>query len=233
MGLFLFSHIEKCGGTSIHNYLSKTVSNYLVLRPTPRHGSLFNNDQLFLYRKLFPKIKGFGGHRIHLYENYANVDTIYTVLRDPIERYKSHLKHQLNRNIIKTADEFLDNKLFDNFMCRHICGEPSARKAIEILENKNVIVNILEEDLASLERKNVASKDHKIPYFAISQLQNKNSEDLILYNHFLNHSRKKLNPSISQMPKLKKVEQKLHQRIIQEFIYLLIRPKGDKLKRGR
>lgn len=233
--MFLFAHLEKCGGTSVHQYLKTRINNYLVLRPNPDHGDLFNKYQLNFFRKNFKKIDGFGGHRIRLYENYDDVDTYFTILRNPIDRYLSHLRHQIERNILINPNDFLDDSYFDNFLCKRISGVSNADACIEIIHNKNVYVNILENDLSKIKVLNKALKSYKFPQIDMKKILEKNLEDIKLYDYCNNVYKNKINLDNNKaIKKLSLLEEKFFfQRIMQEIAFQKHGNKNNYLKRGK
>lgn len=175
-----------------------------------------------------------GGHRIRLYEDYENVDLFITVLRNPIDRYYSHLSHQLERGIINSIEEFSNDPFYNNFMCKRISGRESAVDAIKILEDKKVLVNLLEIDFVKMKRVN-SSNSHSAEFINKELVFERNKEDLMLYNYFkeqkstsfYNYFKSHSTSTLSH------TSQKLAQIIIQELLHLSDMNKNKSLKRGR
>ena len=143
MNKFIFVHIEKCGGSTIHNWLKYYIPRYHSLKPfflnTNEKKSELSINELKLLKFFHPKAQGFGGHRLRSFLNYdllfnSKINYI-TFLRDPISRYLSHFNHQNKLNKY-SIHEFLDNPQFNNFMCKKICGYADGEKAfLELKRN--------------------------------------------------------------------------------------------------
>lgn len=229
--MILFAHIEKCGGTSIHDYLKTKIDNYLILRPTPSHGSVFTKQKLKLIRKIFPNINGFGGHRILLHENYENINEYMVCIRNPVSRYSSHLIHQLTRGIIDSKDDFLSNQYFNNFICKRICGKECSETAISLIESKNVNVFVLERDFNNLKKINTNKSDLKIDSITdIENIVERNLEDIKLYNYFNKEQKNNSFKSMKSSKNLSNFEIHFIQRIVQTVIHFT---HGGNLKKTR
>jgi len=234
----LFAHIEKCGGTSIHRHLSQKVPNYVVLKPTPRHGTCMNVKQLKFISKILRSSEGFGGHRLRIFEDYFNEKIIgLIVLRDPIERYKSHLIHAVQRGICNNENEFISNDYYENFMTKRISNSTSSKRAIELLLSKKINVLILEKDFEFLSKENKALSVKNISIDR-ELIKEKNKEDLLLYQYFINQlKRKNINEILMDFDNKPKpiglIKKIFIQNIIQEIAFFLFGNKGEKkIKRG-
>ena len=231
--MILFSHIEKCGGTSIHNFLKTKIDNYLILRPTPSHGNIFTKQKLKLIRKLCPKISGFGGHRILISENYEDVDEYMVCLRNPIERYSSHLIHQLTRGIIDSKHEFLSNQYFNNFMCKRICGKECFKTAKTLIRSKNVNVFVLERDFNDLKKININKSDLKMDSIIDKQkIIDRNIEDIKLYDYFKKKQKNNSLKSMKSTRSLSRIQILMIQRIIQPLLHFAVGNNLKATKRG-
>ena len=231
--MYLFCHIEKCGGTSAHDYLSKKINNYLVLKPHPSHGETFNSDQLKMLAKIYPKIRGLGGHRLRFNENYCKDFKLFTIFRDPCKRYMSHMNHHLERGIANHKDEFLQNEYFDNFICKKISGNPSFNEAKKIIIKKDIKVFFLESEKI-LGLRNVSKNkvnDHDV---LENEIINKNDEDIKLYKWALSYFNENLDDYFKSNAtnKITNLETFMLQNIVQRFVHFFCNRNAKKLKRG-
>ena len=234
--MIIFAHIEKCGGTSIHNFLKSRIDNYCVLKPFPSHGELFRRNQLDVFRKIFPKIQGYGGHRLRLFEEYGNDINYITVVRSPLDRYLSHMRHHLERGIITSPEKFTTDEYFDNFICKRISGKPSFYEAKKIILEKNVAVFVLERQM-NLIRANLSHKTYNIDgAIGEGELFRKNCEDILLYNWALDRYEQKIEDYLNgeAVNRLGKVELKFMQNVVQPLVHLKVNfgSHSDKLSRG-
>jgi len=140
--VFLFTHIEKCAGTSLNDVLSLTFLRYFHVTVNNYGGNELRND---LDLNQFNKIKkykpsGIGGHSVRPYLEYFNTDVKkITFLRNPIDRYLSHLNHIIETGWAKSIDDFLSKEQFKDFMTKKIAGENEYDKAFDILSNFNFV----------------------------------------------------------------------------------------------
>lgn len=150
----LFLHIEKAAGSTMHDILYSNFFPYYVTTPVPyrleddNQNIYLKGGQLNFLRRFTPNFKAAGGHAIRFYKDvlvfFPNA-MLFTMLRDPIDRYISHYFYQnevmgINRNF----EDFLGSSSFSNFTCKKICGEESSEKAFELIEEENVLTGIVE-----------------------------------------------------------------------------------------
>lgn len=97
----MFTHVERAGGTSTHQFLERHLPGYRVM--TPR--ALFANEPESIIRaaeyELLDRLPGplrVGGHSVRAWPFLWPENPIsMVVLRDPIERTLSHYRHQKKR----------------------------------------------------------------------------------------------------------------------------------------
>ncbi len=158
--MFCFIHIEKAGGSTLHNWLKYYIPNYLSLKPwyiwTNERQHSFSNEEL-KYLKLFhPSLQGFGSHIVHHDLNYEQLFQskyflYFTFLREPTSRYLSHFQHQ--KYVMKnsyTLESFLEESRFNNFMCKKIINKENGIEAFNVLSKKFGFVGIIENFNESL-----------------------------------------------------------------------------------
>jgi hypothetical protein len=87
--ILIYTHIPKCGGTSLHDWLLRAFNdNYLtIISP-----NIIDNQNFSLY-------KGFGGHQYYgdnPKDFNGKVPVYISVMRNPISRFISYYNHVLN-----------------------------------------------------------------------------------------------------------------------------------------
>lgn len=136
--MFLFTHIEKCGGTSFHDILSLTYPRYFHITKNRYGGNELRND---LTKEQYHKImryrpSGIGGHSVRPYQEfYKKSHTKITFLRDPISRYLSHYNHQKERGWTHSIEHFLEKDFFCDFITYKIAGTRDVEMAKKLLAN--------------------------------------------------------------------------------------------------
>lgn len=156
----VFLHIEKAAGSTIHEIMYANFFPYYVATPIKyipggdNQNRYLRGEQLDRIFKYVPCLKAAGGHPMRCYDHGGLDDCYYfTFLRDPISRYISHYFYQIEvMGVRRSFDEFLNDASFNNFMCRKLCGVESAEHAARLLEEKEVLVGLVEYFDESLER---------------------------------------------------------------------------------
>lgn len=225
--MFLFTHIEKCAGTTFNEVLMLTFWRYLHISKNKYGGNDPRNDlkveDLGEYLKLFPS--GIGGHSIrpcrNLQQKFKNPTQI-TFLRNPLDRYLSHYNHGVETGWQKSFDEFLNKKFYHNFMTVKIAGSENYKEANKYLSEFKFIgdanqynrsINLLQEVLdvnfySFGHDKN--KRKNKLNYLTVGDLTNEqllraeqnNALDIKLYEEFI--SKKNLLSSYSSSVDYKK-----------------------------
>lgn len=149
---FIFTHLEKAAGTTLHYLLKYNMPNYLPLKAWhkyPNHKSTnFTVRDLKLMLKLYPMLQGIGGHTIRPHFNYENAFhnngiiqiKEFTFLREPIERYISHYKHvQKYSQKHISLEKFSENSVHNNYIVKKFAGTYDLDKAIEVLEKQDYV----------------------------------------------------------------------------------------------
>lgn len=143
-----FVHIEKAGGITLHALLHKLFWAYVS--PSPAFGEHFSAKDLKNLKRFFPALRGIGGHRLGVWQNYESVIGkplfYFTFLRNPVQRYLSHLNWQLHvKKKIEKPEDFISSSYFDDFQTYRIAGERSFFKARQLIQNRFSFVGLLEK----------------------------------------------------------------------------------------
>jgi len=212
---FVFIHIEKASGTTLHNWLKHNVPGYVSLRSwhpwTNEKKASFLSKDLKLLKTMYYPLSGIGGHTCRNYYDYEKAINqkikFFTFVREPISRYLSHLQYQIdNKGINWSVDEFLAENRFNNFMTNRIAGSNDLNRAIDYLEKKFDFIGItdnFDESLLILnqaifqnkldvryEKLNVGSRVTKMNYNNLtssqkSKIKENNTLDIALYRHII------------------------------------------------
>lgn len=122
--MFIFTHIEKCAGTSFNDILSHTFLRYIHITKNNFGGNELRNDltleQFQKIKKFFPS--GIGGHSIRPYLRFLPQSNRLTFLRNPIDRYMSQYNHMIERGWATSFETFLNSEFYSNFMTKKISG---------------------------------------------------------------------------------------------------------------
>ena len=205
--MFLFTHIEKCAGTSFNEILSLTYPRYFHVTKNKFGGNETRND---LTEKQYRKIlrycpSGIGGHSVRPYLGFLSESKRITFLRNPLERYLSQYNHMIEAGWITSMDDFLNKDFYNNFMTKKIAGENDYKCAEEILadfefignaDDYNRSLNYLQDVLKVKLIGNAVYKNqrkHNLNYLSFSDLstsqklkaEENNQLDIQLYEKFI------------------------------------------------
>lgn len=210
--MFLFTHIEKCAGTTFTHIIELTFPRYIRVSKNNYGGNEQRND---LSLKQFKKLmnyypSGIGGHSVRPYLEFLNLksNTFITFFRDPFERYMSQYNHTLEGGWVSSMDDFLSHRTFNDFITNKIAGNNDFEFAVKLLNEYNFIgdVNNFNKSLNCLqdvlniklfgngEHKN--TRKHRDNYLKFSDLTNNqklkveenNKNDIKLYEKFIINS---------------------------------------------
>lgn len=126
--------------------------SFLTLTPSPwtnDPSAVFTAAELRVLLRWLPFTRGFGGHTTRAYVGYERATDrpvrYFTFLRDPIERYISHLEYQRARmGIPWSLETFLNEPRFSNFMTTRIAGVADVGRAKELLRERFAFVGLTE-----------------------------------------------------------------------------------------
>mgnify|MGYP006436757777 CR=1 FL=1 len=133
---YIFTHIEKCAGTSFKESLELTFLRYIQVSKNFYGGNDKKNDltsnQLKEVKKLLPS--GIGGHAVRPYLDFIDFKKNFSItfLRYPLERYMSQYNHDKEMGFSRDFKHFLSRDYMKNFMVNKIAGDNDLDKAIDI-----------------------------------------------------------------------------------------------------
>lgn len=156
----VFLHIEKAAGSTVHDIMYANFFPYYVATPVryvrgrDNQQESLRSSQLDVIFRSTPGLKAAGGHSLRCYDSKNDSGCVYfTFLRDPISRYLSHYFYQSEvMGVERNFEEFLDDTVFSDFMCKKISGKGCADAAIKIIEEKGVFPCLVEHFDESLKR---------------------------------------------------------------------------------
>lgn len=204
MKLVAYSHVPKCGGSTVRNLLRRNLG-ILHLDILNRKGTqpFYSANSLASDLLFSPWLKSIAGHTLKPCVDYSNVAelTWYTILRDPSTRFLSHYQQEVEKGK-KTHDIFSWAQSYNraDFQVRTIAGERDLNAAKQILTEKFAFVGLQEKFPDTLNgisnifgsssfcihldgRKNVSDNKRKA---ALNKLKEKGAlDDLLLENNSL------------------------------------------------
>jgi hypothetical protein len=206
--MFLFVHIEKCGGTTFSDMLSLTYPLYFRITKNPYGGNDIRNDitleQYRQFKRYYPS--GIGGHcvRPYLFDEIKS-KTFLTFFRNPLDRYLSHMNHNIEGGWSKSFSEFVQKDYYSNFMTKKIAGDNDVTKAKKYLETFDFIgdvgqynksINALQDilnvkfygdEITKNERKNnenyISFNDLTVSEKLI--VEERNANDILIYEKYI------------------------------------------------
>lgn len=208
--MYAFVHIEKAAGTTLIHILRRNFfMQYADVRPLSQSSqSIFNGKDLKSYLKLNPFIECIGGHSVVPYNGLDEVCVdiqYFTVLRDPIKRYLSQYEYTVhNRGRNMSFEQFLEWESLWNLQTTKIAGVPDAQKAIDILNEKFLVVGTVDQfDLflatlkqavnnksldVSYDEKNIGVKGNRGTNYEQykDRILENNKQDVLLYDYCKN-----------------------------------------------
>ncbi len=145
----LFFHIPKCGGTTVTNILAHLFlwqsKDYYRLKKIS-----FEKNKNYFLKKNYDFIYG---HIPYYYTKYFQNRFLVTVIRDPVERFISHINHEIHRKRIKqniSLEECLEKELVPlNLITRLFSKNNLMNIQSKDLNDKNLYeaINILEREI--------------------------------------------------------------------------------------
>ncbi len=148
--MLAFSHIEKCGGTTLIQVLRQTfVFDHCDVVPRATTTMQFSHDDVRDLLTLRPSIKSISGHSIRVackLEAVAPEIHYYTSLRDPLKRYVSDYFHFVERLRFRGGFEaWLAREDRRNFQTKAIAGCADLERAKSLLADRFDVVGVVEQ----------------------------------------------------------------------------------------
>ena len=154
--LFIYAHIEKCGGTTI-NHLCRSVfgARHVDVVPRDRGAMLVSQRDLDDTLSICPRIASLSGHSIRpfLDLDFGDRDPQYfTLLRDPVERYVSDFRHFVELcGFSGSFEDWLEVEDRQNFQVRAMAGDLDLDKAKDVVRERVALCGCLDQFDAFME----------------------------------------------------------------------------------
>lgn len=185
--ILVFSHIEKCGGTTLLELLRTNLGLQhcdIILKDKLSNETQENDIKTAI--QCYPRMISLSSHALKPYLNYGRYNEklrFYTILRDPIDRYISDFQHDFyRRGFNGSICDWLKYDTKHNYMTKFIAGENNLDLAKEILMKRFDLIGIMEryEDFISAltelfsptlidSKFQVVNQAGKLPTFTISK----------------------------------------------------------------
>lgn len=148
-----FTHVLKAGGTSIEAALRRTLGiRHMAVDPPT--GWIYTAADFAFDRRLNPLARSFSSHWLRPFVSFGAFDdriTWFTMLREPLNRYRSHRQHHIERfRSRKSFQAWAADPILRNWQTRQIAGEEDVLAAKQILRERYRVVGLLERMDASL-----------------------------------------------------------------------------------
>lgn len=142
--LLVFVHVEKAGGISIHNMLHHELLGYIS--PAPDYGEQLGLADFKRIQRNYPlRISGVGGHRISPTAVYSSRQYRFSLLREPLKRFVSHLNWQIHQmHIAHDLQSFCQNEYFNNFQTFRLTRAKSFKEAKAVIKKHYNFIGLLE-----------------------------------------------------------------------------------------
>lgn len=152
-GLLFFTHVLKAGGTSVEAALRRAlgVRHMAVDPPT---GWIYTLADFRRDRRLNPFARSYASHWLRPFVDFGDFTpriVWHTMLREPVDRYRSHRQHHVERLGVRSSfEEWSSDPILRNWQVRQIAGEDDVDAAIQILEERYRFVGLLERFAESI-----------------------------------------------------------------------------------
>ena len=148
--MYVFVHIEKCGGSTLNYQLRRIFGlDHCDIIPRDKNSMKISESDLDDLFKLRPSVHSITGHSIRPcldLGKYNDQFKYYCLFRNPIHRYISAFKHFVTSyHFPNDIDEWLKFDDQKNFQTKAIAGVSDIEAAKHILDDKIVLVGLMEE----------------------------------------------------------------------------------------
>jgi len=136
--LYLFAHIEKCGGTTLIEMLRRNFAlRHVDIIPCQTDTNYVSSTDLRRALRLQPWAISFAGHSIRPFCDFGEINReikMYTLLRDPVKRYHSDYLHDVTRRGYEgTIWEWMDFEDRHNFQTRAMSATGDLEEAKDVI----------------------------------------------------------------------------------------------------
>lgn len=146
--MIFFIHIEKAGGTSIHNALLTYERNYKVLPPIKKHiGWRYDQESIEKISRYIGTLTFVGGHAVSSIPNIIIQDkkpSYFSFVREPISRYISHVNWIYAKKKNEGIENLLNNSNLDNIQCFRLCGSRNFEDAKRHIIDNDYFIGVME-----------------------------------------------------------------------------------------
>ena len=148
-----FTHILKAGGTTVEAALRRALGiRHMAVDPPT--GWIYTPADFDFDRRLNPIACSFSSHWLRPFQSYGRFDSRirwYTMLREPLARYRSHRQHHIERFASRRPfEEWAADAMLGNWQTRQLAGEADVLAAKQILQERCCVVGLLEQMDCSL-----------------------------------------------------------------------------------
>ena len=171
--MIVFIHINKTGGTSATHIMRSTYGlRHCQVEPWGAMwtGPPFSADDLRRLRRLYPNLKSIAGHRIVGHVDLDENDQgfkYFTFMRDPLKSCASRFQYkvQVSKKKNLVFEEWIQRDWTRNHQTKWIAGVDDVNKAIQIIQDKNILVGLTERfDESMVLVKGLIANDLNISY---------------------------------------------------------------------
>lgn len=172
--MLVFIHINKTAGRTVR-YILRSSYGLSHCEVEPWHdkwkGPPFSAEDLQRLLRIYPNLSSIAGHRINghvdLGTNRNTELKYFTFMRDPIKtcasRFQYNVQYRQKKNLV--FEDWIQQDWTRNHQTKMIAGVDDVDKAIQIIEEKNILVGLTERfDESMLLVKGLLAKDLNVSY---------------------------------------------------------------------
>ena len=150
--LIVFSHIEKCGGTTLIKHFRRIFgARHCDIIPQDRDAMHVSEADVKKTHRLLPGLRSVAGHSIRSQQieywkrHFDSAAVPIILLRNPVDRYLSDFRHFVRQfGFADSLSRWIAYLPRQNFMTKAIAGTPCSAQALEILQSHYSAVGVLE-----------------------------------------------------------------------------------------
>lgn len=143
--IFVFFHIEKCGGTSLVEFFRSNLP-FQACEAVSKTNA-FTRSELEKSLKVYPRLRVLSGHNLQVeildwLQEMGYTARSFTILRDPIERTISDYLHDYRKGTFDGGlRDYADIPWKQNYLARFL-GSGDVERAVSNMEKIDAIVDI-------------------------------------------------------------------------------------------